>query len=94
MSGAGASRDYLEPLAACDDAASLRSAVNALCARFGKPRRIDVVTVAKAERRQALCFLKLESAKEESAMMAALGITRFGDELLIVVDLREAPATG
>jgi hypothetical protein len=88
----GASLDCLAPLADCANATSLRSAVSELCGRFGTLRQIDVLTVTEAEHRRALCFLKLDSPAEESEMMAALGITRFGEDLLLVVDLHEAPA--
>jgi len=86
------SRHWSESLAACGDAASLRTAVSALCAEFGKPTRIDILTMAEAEKRQALCFLRLESAAQERELMTTLGVPRFGDDLLVVVDLQPASA--
>ena len=86
------SRHWSESLAACGDAASLRTAVGALCAEFGKPTRIDILTMAEAEKRRALCFLRLESAAQERELMTTLGVPRFGDDLLVVVDLQPASA--
>ena len=81
------STDRLSSLAGCGDTASLRSAVSALCAEFGKITHIDILTMAEAEKRQALCFLRLESAAQERQLMSALGVPRFGDDVLVIVDL-------
>jgi hypothetical protein len=86
------SLDWSESLAACGDAASLRTAVSALCAEFGKLTHIDILTMAEAEKRRALCFLRLESAAQERELMTTLGVPRFGDDLLVVVDLQPASA--
>ena len=83
--------DRLSSLAGCGDTDSLRSAVSALCAEFGKVTQIDILTMAEAEKRQALCFLRLESEAQEGQVMTAFGVTRFGDDLLFIVDL---PGTG
>lgn len=79
--------DGLKSLAGCRDAAGVKSAVQALCAEFGNVTRLDVLTMTEAERRLALCFLRLESAAQEQRLMTALGASRFGDDLLVVVDL-------
>ena len=84
------SLDRLKSLAGCGDISSLRSAVEALCTEFGKVRRIDVLTMAEAEKRRALCFLRLQSAAEERQLMSALGASRFGDDVLVIVDLPSA----
>ena len=77
----------LRTLSSCGDPASLRAAVSALCTEFGKPTRIDIFTLAAAEKRRALCFLRLESAAQELRLMAALGASRMGADLLVIVDL-------
>jgi hypothetical protein len=82
-----ASPDRLKSLAGCGDAASLRSAVGALCAEFGKVLRMDIFTMAEAEKRRALCLLRLESPAQESELMSSLGASRFGDDVLVIVDL-------
>jgi len=87
--------DRLKPLAGCSDADSLRTAISELCTEFGRLTRIDVFTLAEAERRRAVCFLRLESAAQEQALMSNLGGSRFGDDVLVVVDLpKAAPGSG
>jgi len=82
----------LKSLADCADVASLSSAVRQLCSEFGKVTHIDVLTIAEAERRRALCFLRLESMAQEQQLMTTLSAQRFGDDVLLVVDLpRAAP---
>ena len=81
------SRERLRSLAACGDVDSLRSAVRALCTEFGEVTRMDVFTMTEAEKRRALCFLRLESAAQEQQLMADLGASRFGDDLLMIVEL-------
>ena len=83
----GTSRDRLLSLSGCGDAVAVRSAVNDLCAEFGKVTRLDVVTMSEAEHRRALCFLRLESAAQEGQMMTSLGAARFGEDLLVIVEL-------
>jgi len=86
------SRNRLLSLSGCGDAVTLRSAVGDLCAEFGTVTRLDVVTMSEAEHRRALCFLRLESAAEEGRLMTSLGAARFGEDLLVVVDLQPASA--
>ncbi|MEO8716616.1 MAG: hypothetical protein ABI423_00170 [Burkholderiales bacterium] len=86
----GTPQERLLSLSGCGDAASLRSAVGELCAEFGKLTRLDVVTMTEAAHRRALCFLRLESAAQEGQFMTSLGAARFGDDLLVVVDLQPA----
>jgi len=90
VSAASACPDRLKPLASCCDAGSLKAAVQEMCAEFGKVTRIDVLTMAEANRRRALCFLRLESEAQESHLMTSLGVCRFGSDVLLVVDLPAA----
>jgi hypothetical protein len=90
----GTSLDRLQSLAACRDLTSLRSAVQELCTEFGKVTRIDVLTMAEAEKRRALCFLRMESTAQEQELIMTLGASRFGDEVLVIVDLPSDPGRG
>ena len=81
-----ASPDRLKSLASCGDMTSLKSAVKEICTEFGRVTRIDVLTTAEARKRRALCFLRLESPAQEQKLMNALGLPRFGDDVLVVVD--------
>ena len=79
--------ERMRSLASCRDVASLSNAVRELCAEFGKVTHIDVLTLAEAERRRALCFLRLESEAQERRLMTMLSAIRFGSDVLLVVDL-------
>jgi len=76
----------LKSLADCGDPASLRSAVCELCAEFGKVIRLDIMMVAEAQKRRALCLLRLESQTQEAQLMESLGASRFGNDVLVIVD--------
>ena len=86
MNAARTSAERLKALTACADALGLKSAVHEMCAEFGNVKSIDILTVVEAERRRALCFLRLESEAQEIELMRSLGVSRFGSEVLVVVD--------
>jgi hypothetical protein len=79
--------DLLRSLTGCPDVAKLRSAIYELSAEFGEIAHMDILTVKRPGKRQALCLLQLESAARERQLMTNPGVTRFGSELLCVVDL-------
>jgi hypothetical protein len=80
-------RDPLKPFAGCSDVTSLRYAIQDLCAHCGIVTRVDILTLAQSEKRQALCFLRVESAAQERQLMGTPGLSRFGSDLLFVTDL-------
>lgn len=71
----------------CTDVATLKPALHRLCEQFGRIARLDVLTAVHEGTRQAICFLKLESAEKEHALMKTLGVGRFGGEIVFVVDM-------
>lgn len=79
--------DRLKTLTGCGDPDTLKSALREMCAEFGKLTRIDILTMTEAEKRSALCFLRLESDAQEMRLMTTLGAARFGSDVLVVVDL-------
>jgi hypothetical protein len=81
------SRKRLESLGSCGDVDHLRSAVRALCAEFGEVTKMDLFTMTEAAKRRAVCFFRLDSPDHEQLVMADLGAARFGDDLLVIVDL-------
>lgn len=87
-------KDLLESLENCSDISELKPVLHALCTRFGSVSRLDVLPASQAGRRQALCFVRMQSLEEEEALVRELGIGRFGGALVVVVDLlpRQAPA--
>lgn len=90
MSATIGSANRLQSLGSCD-VASAESSVREMCAEFGKVTRIHIETVAGAEQRRALCFLRLESEAQETRLMTSLGVSRFGNDVLVIVDLPGAP---
>ena len=87
MNAARTSAERLKVLTACSDPDRLRAAIRELCAEFGKVTSINILTMTEAEQRRALCFLRLESEAQEIELMSSLGVSRFGSEVLVVVDL-------
>ena len=77
----------LASLAQCKDVASLRSALQTLCSGFGSVPRMDILTSTDSGKRQAVCFVRLDSPEQERQLMTQLGAGQFGSELLMVVDL-------
>lgn len=82
-------QERVRSLTSCGDAASLQSALSELCGEFGRITRLEVMTLA-AEKRRALCLLRLESEAQENRLMSGLGASRFGDDVLMIVDLPSA----
>jgi hypothetical protein len=77
----------MKPFTGCIDAASLNRAIHELCAVLGIVARVDIRTLVKSGKRQALCFLRIDSAGQEEQLMRAFGLTRCGNDLLLIVDL-------
>ena len=86
-------RERLKSITGCCDVATLKSAVSELCTEFGRVTRIDVFTMTEAQKRRALCFLRLESPAQECELMTTLGASRFGEDVLVVLDLQPANAS-
>ncbi len=78
----------LQELSHCGDVRSLESALRAFCSGFGSVSHLDVLSMVGAEKRQAVCLLRLNSPEQERALMARLGAIRFGDDLCVVVEMR------
>lgn len=83
-------RDPLRPLAGCSDAASLTCALQELCTESGIVGHVDILTLAGAGKRQALCFLRTDPGVPRSRLETTPGLIRFGSELLFIVDLPPA----
>jgi hypothetical protein len=87
-------KDPLSALARCKDVDSLRSAIHNLCAEYGEIAHMDILTTKQSGKQQALCFIRLESSTQEQQLMANLSVTRFGNDLLFVVDLPDEDSAG
>ena len=79
--------DALEQLKKCSDLSDLRTALYMLCARFGGILRLDILEASQKGKRQALCFLRLQTHEQEQQFMTELGVGRFSGDLVVIVDL-------
>ena len=82
------SNPELDQLDGRHDLAGLHVALHDLCSRFGSLRHLTILPANHVGRQQALCFLRMASSEEEARIMTALGIGRFGGELVLVLNLR------
>ncbi len=81
-------RLLLESLKNSADIHALRQALLILCGSYGAMARLDIVSASQSGKRQALCFLRMDSEAQELRMMRELGMGRFGGDLVLVVDLQ------
>ncbi len=81
-------KNIFERLAGHADIGHLRPALQSLCARYGSLSRLHILTARQHGKRQALCFLRMDTADQERHLMRDLGIQRFSGDLVLVVDLQ------
>lgn len=86
----GLTMKTLGDLRHCADAPALRKAVLGICADFGTVKRLEILTAEQDGVPQAICFLSLDNPDHELALMRALGLGRFGGEIVFVVNLARA----
>ncbi len=79
----------LDVLRGCVGMASLRETLAELCSAYGVLSRLEVLPAGQPGHQQALCFLRMQTPAEEQGLMQALGIGRFGGDLVLVVDLAD-----
>lgn len=73
------------------DVFELRDRLHALFSRYGQVCRLDLVRADQGQIRRVMCFLRMGSAVEEQAVVQALGMGRFGGDLVMVVALHPPP---
>jgi hypothetical protein len=78
----------LHDLNECPDVATLTPALQGLCSHFGRVDKLAILTARHEGAQQAICFLRMESTETEQRLMKALGVGRFGGEVVFVVDLK------
>lgn len=78
----------LDALRHCPDTASLKTALCLLCSRFGVVSHLDILDAGQAGGDQALCFLRMQTAEQERRLIDALGVGRFGGDIVVIVDLQ------
>ncbi len=69
-------------------AETLTPALHRLCRHFGLIEKLVILTAKHEGTKQAICFLRLKLEEQEQALMQALGVGKFGGEIVIVVDLK------
>jgi hypothetical protein len=82
----------LDRLKSCSDVSAVRSALHSLCSRFGSIRRLDIFDSSQGATRQAMCFMRMSSAEQETRLARELGVGRFGGDLVFVVDMAAHPS--
>jgi hypothetical protein len=70
------------------DIGTLKPALHSLCSRYGSVARLDILAASQAGKRQALCFVRMDSAEQERQLMSDLGVGRFAGDLVMIVDLQ------
>lgn len=78
----------LQELQHCANAETLTPALHGLCSHFGLVKKLVILTAKHEGTKQAICFLRLETEVQELTLMNSLGVGKFGDEVIIVVDLK------
>lgn len=81
----------LSDLNGCVDITTLRGELQQICSAYGRVRRLDILQSSHEGMFQAICFLRMENPEQEAALMQALGVGRFGGEIVFVVNLGEQP---
>jgi hypothetical protein len=74
------------------DVFALRDRLHALFSRYGEVRRLDLVRADQGRARRVMCFLRMASEPQEQALVSALGMGRFGGDLVLVLALDGADA--
>jgi len=69
---------------------TLHDQLHALFSRYGQVQRLDLVRTDQGQARRAMCFLRMASDFQEQALVSALGMGRFGGDLVWVLALDAA----
>ena len=70
---------------------SLRSAIESICARFGKVAKLAIFPARRESGSglQCPCFLRLDTLEAEAELKSKLKVFEFGDELAFFADVDE-----
>ena len=68
-----------------EDISIWRDRVYALFSEHGHVSRLDLVRADQAGQRRYLCFLRMASEQEDNAVALALGLGRFGGDLVMLI---------
>ncbi len=65
----------------------LKDRLHELFSRYGQVSRLDLVRADQGSARRVMCFLRMGSPQQEQAVVQALGMGRFGGDLVMVLAL-------
>lgn len=74
------------------DVFALKDRLHELFARYGEVSRLDLVRADQGPSRRVMCFLRMCTPEQEQALVEALGLGRFGGDLVMVLALEPGPA--
>ncbi len=69
------------------DIFALRDRLHTLFSGYGQVQRLDLVRADEGRARRVMCFLRMSRPEDEQAVARALGMGRFGGDLVMVVAL-------
>lgn len=81
----------LADLKSCVSISELREALLEICTNFGPVQRLEILKAAHEGRHQVICFLSLSTLDQELELMRSMGVGRFDDQVVFVVDLEHPP---
>ena len=76
-----------EPSADRLDIFAVKDRLHALFSRYGQVQRLDLVRADEGQAQRVMCFLRMSRPEDEQAVGQALGMGRFGGDLVMVVAL-------
>lgn len=79
-------------MADAPDIFALRDRLHTLFSGYGEVLRLDLVRADQGQARRVMCFLRMSREEEEQALVHALGMGRFGGDLVMVLALEPQPA--
>lgn len=74
------------------DVFALKDRLHGLFSAYGQVLRLDLVRADQAQVGRIMCFLRMGSPEQEQAVVDALGLGRFGGDLVMVLVLQPAQA--
>jgi hypothetical protein len=71
------------------DERSLRSAIESVCAEFGKVASLTILPADRAVGLQCTCILRLDTSEAETQLRSEFSVIDFGTDLLFFVEVDE-----
>ena len=72
------------------DEQSLRSAIESVCAKFGRVTSLRILPATRDEGLQCACLLRLDSPAAELALKSSLHVGKFHPDIAFMADVGEA----